>query len=81
MQKTKLTDIYNPPLPAELRIHIDEAGRGPLAGPVSVGAVLSLSKCDLSLFRDSKQLSEKQREEAYAHITTLEENKQVITAS
>jgi len=36
MEKTKLSSIYDTPLPTELRLHIDEAGRGPLAGPVSV---------------------------------------------
>gem|GEM_PF-5309854 len=34
MDKTKLT--HEPPMPARLRLHLDEAGRGPLAGPVSV---------------------------------------------
>lgn len=51
-------------------IGIDEAGRGPLAGPVSVGTVLlfSQSKLPLSGLKDSKKLSEKQREECFARI-------------
>jgi ribonuclease HII len=35
----------------------DEAGRGPLAGPVVAGAVILPQPCDFALFRDSKQLS------------------------
>ncbi len=45
-------------------IGIDEAGRGPLAGPVSVGAVIISSDFDKKLLkgiRDSKKLSELQR--------------------
>jgi ribonuclease HII len=57
----------------ELRFHIDEAGRGPLAGPVFVGVILPLKQFDTSLFQDSKQLSEKQRETAYTKILELEE--------
>ena len=44
---------------------IDEAGRGPLAGPVVVGAVI-LPKDDTILYlNDSKQLSSSKREELY----------------
>lgn len=44
---------------------IDEAGRGPLAGPVVAGAVI-LPKDRLILYvNDSKKLSEKKREELY----------------
>jgi len=52
-------------------IGIDEAGRGPLAGPVAVGAFAVRSKAALRKFRgvkDSKQLSEKQREEWFKII-------------
>jgi ribonuclease HII len=40
-------------------VGIDEAGRGPLAGPVAVGAValLQLAGLDLTGLKDSKQLS------------------------
>ena len=44
---------------------IDEAGRGPLAGPVVAGAVILPKDCDLLYINDSKQLSEKKREELY----------------
>ncbi len=44
---------------------IDEAGRGPLAGPVVAGAVILPKDCDLLYVNDSKQLSEKKREELF----------------
>ena len=44
---------------------VDEAGRGPLAGPVVVGAVILPIGCHLPLINDSKKLSAKQREELY----------------
>ena len=47
---------------------IDEVGRGPLAGPVVVGAVILPKDCDILYLNDSKQLSEKKREELYALI-------------
>ena len=42
---------------------IDEVGRGPLAGPVVAGAVILPKNCDILYLNDSKQLSEKKREE------------------
>ncbi len=44
---------------------IDEAGRGPLAGPVVAGAVILPKDCRILYINDSKQLSEKKREELY----------------
>ncbi len=44
---------------------IDEAGRGPLAGPVVAGAVVFPRDCDILYINDSKKLSEKKREELY----------------
>lgn len=44
---------------------IDEAGRGPLAGPVVAAAVILPKGCDILYLNDSKQLSEKKREELY----------------
>ncbi len=44
---------------------IDEVGRGPLAGPVVAGAVILPRDCDILYINDSKQLSEKKREELY----------------
>lgn len=48
---------------------IDEAGRGPLAGPVVAGAVILPKDCDILYINDSKKLSEKKREELYETIT------------
>ncbi|GBR77437.1 ribonuclease HII [Candidatus Termititenax dinenymphae] len=49
---------------------IDEAGRGPLTGPVVACAVIIPEGAEIpDLIRDSKKLSEKQREEMYAFIT------------
>lgn len=44
---------------------IDEAGRGPFAGPVVAGAVILPKDCDILYINDSKKLSEKKREELY----------------
>ena len=44
---------------------IDEVGRGPLAGPVVAGAVILPKDCRILYINDSKQLSEKKREELY----------------
>lgn len=42
-------------------IGLDEAGRGPLAGPVSAGCVLLPKDFPLDILNDSKKLSEKKR--------------------
>jgi ribonuclease HII len=47
---------------------IDEAGRGPLAGPVVAAAVILPSRCRLLGINDSKQLPAKDREDAYTAI-------------
>ena len=47
---------------------IDEVGRGPLAGPVVAGAVILPQDCKILYLNDSKQLSEKKREELYTVI-------------
>jgi ribonuclease HII len=44
---------------------VDEAGRGPLAGPVSVAAVILPKGVIISDLNDSKQLSEKKREKLF----------------
>ena len=50
---------------------VDEAGRGPLCGPVVAGAVVFLKYDfdDMPIITDSKQISEKQRDIAYDWIT------------
>lgn len=47
---------------------IDEAGRGPLAGPVVAGAVILPKNCEILYLNDSKKLSAKKREELYDEI-------------
>ncbi len=47
---------------------IDEAGRGPLAGPVVAAAVCLPEDCELLYVNDSKKLSEKKREELFDQI-------------
>ena len=47
---------------------IDEAGRGPLAGPVVAAAVILPKDCEILYLNDSKQLSAKKRELLYDEI-------------
>jgi ribonuclease HII len=49
---------------------IDEAGRGPLAGPVVAAAVVLPEKFRHRVLTDSKQLTERQREQLYLELTT-----------
>jgi ribonuclease HII len=65
-------------------IGIDEAGRGPLAGPVSVGAVMVKSDFDFSIFKnlkDSKKLSEAKREEFFEVINKKIKYKVVMVSN
>ena len=48
---------------------IDEAGRGPLAGPVVVGCVIMPRDSFIEGVNDSKKVSEKKREKLYEQIT------------
>ena len=47
---------------------IDEAGRGPLAGPVVVGAVILPKDSFIEGVNDSKKISEKKREKIFEQI-------------
>lgn len=47
---------------------VDEAGRGPLAGPVCAAAVMLPQNCVIEGLNDSKKLSEKKREALYDEI-------------
>ena len=49
-------------------VGVDEAGRGPLAGPVVAAAVYLPEKFDTSGIKDSKKISAKKREELYSRI-------------
>jgi len=53
----------------EIVAGVDEAGRGPLAGPVSVAAVVLPHKYSHKVLNDSKQLNEEQRESIYEELT------------
>lgn len=48
---------------------VDEAGRGPLAGPVCAAAVMLPRGIVIDGLNDSKKLSEKRREQLYGEIT------------
>jgi ribonuclease HII len=48
---------------------VDEAGRGPLAGPVVAAAVIIDQNNLIKGIKDSKKLSKKKREELYVKIT------------
>lgn len=48
---------------------IDEAGRGPLAGPVVAVAVILPKDCQILYLNDSKKLSQQKREFLYEEIT------------
>jgi ribonuclease HII len=62
---------------AKAVLGVDEAGRGPLAGPVAVGAVCAPEGFDfLTEFpglNDSKKLSEKKREALFARLVECTE--------
>ncbi len=47
---------------------VDEAGRGPLCGPVCAAAVVLPENCEIEGLNDSKKLSEKKREELFEII-------------
>lgn len=47
---------------------VDEAGRGPLAGPVVAGAVILPKDCEILYLNDSKQLSADMREQLFTVI-------------
>ena len=54
--------------PGRIVCGIDEAGRGPLAGPVSAAAVVLPADFPLDLLADSKALSARARDRAFAEI-------------
>ena len=52
---------------------VDEAGAGPLAGPVYAAAVILPRELEIPGLNDSKKLTEKKREALYGHITAQAE--------
>ncbi len=59
---------YEDQYPGAVVCGIDEAGRGPLAGPVVAGAVILPRGCQILYLNDSKKLSEKKRELLFDEI-------------
>lgn len=53
-----------------IEVGVDEAGRGSLAGPVTIAACIMPNHFSHPLVKDSKLLSEKQKEEAYKIVMT-----------
>jgi ribonuclease HII len=58
-------------LPSFLEAGVDEAGRGPLAGPVVVAAVILPVDYELDSLDDSKRLSAVKRERLAPQIEAL----------
>lgn len=69
-QNTALLQEYDNAIRTEypLLCGVDEAGRGPLCGPVSVGAVILDPEKQIEGLNDSKKISEKKREIFYEKI-------------
>jgi ribonuclease HII len=55
-------------MPGKLVCGVDEAGRGPIAGPVTAAAVILPADFPVEILDDSKALTEEQRGEAAAVI-------------
>jgi ribonuclease HII len=82
MARLRSTTSFTPSLERERELQtlgyarvcgVDEAGRGPLAGPVVAGAVLlppDFSPADWPTLNDSKQLAPATREELFVRITS-----------
>lgn len=62
-----MTRVLESP-PARLVAGVDEAGRGPLAGPVVVAAVILDPARPIAGLDDSKKLSERRREALYPQV-------------
>lgn len=60
-------------------VGVDEAGRGPLAGPVSVGAAILPKGFSHPLINDSKKLTEKKREALYDELCGISEIKWAVS--
>ncbi len=59
LEKEALAEGY------QLVCGVDEAGRGPLCGPVCAAAVILPVDCEIEGINDSKKLSEKKREQLF----------------
>ena len=68
LTKLKEIDIQMYNLGFDFICGIDEAGRGPLAGPVVVASVILPKDSMIEGVNDSKKVSEKKREKLYEEI-------------
>ena len=70
MSQIDMWEIENRHFAEGIRIicGVDEAGRGPLAGPVCAAAVILPANLDIPGLTDSKKLSDKRRRELYPVI-------------
>lgn len=69
MKRVAVADLFEAPARAAGRLAgVDEAGRGPLAGPVVAAAVILDTRRRIGGLRDSKVMTPKQREEVAAVI-------------
>lgn len=62
-------------------VGVDEAGRGPLAGPVVVAAVILPDSFPVEILEDSKKMTAKKRESAYQVIKEQAIDYQIIEIS
>lgn len=75
-QKQKKPDLWLFERTARAQGHqviagVDEAGRGPLAGPVVAAAVILPMSCNTRGIYDSKQLTDEEREHAFNRILKM----------
>lgn len=68
LERLKQMRSYEDQYPDMVICGIDEAGRGPLAGPVVAGAVILPKDCQILYLNDSKKLSEKKRDLLFDEI-------------
>ena len=64
--------VYHKKMARRYIIGIDEVGRGPLAGPVTVAAVLKPARFVWKNFKDSKKLSPEKRDEFFLKFKTMQ---------
>lgn len=88
--KTELQTKYTPDLHFEQEAHaegyaavcgIDEAGRGPLAGPVVTAAVVLPEGYELAGLTDSKQLTAKKRDKLFEQLMADERVQKSIASA
>src|SRR3989344_8002353 len=63
--------VYHKKMARRYIIGIDEVGRGPLAGPVTVAAVVKPKRFVWKNFKDSKKLSPQKRDEFFLKFKNM----------